>query len=113
MTSAHSGISSDLRSDVQDILGDAVQWKLPRDQWPLVEALVERLRLALQAGNAAEVEKLVTDLELAAPLRIQPIGGPPTEPAPDRLRHVAKDIVHDLDEGLEAPEADEDHGAGR
>lgn len=113
MTSAHGGISDDLRSDVQDILGDAVQWKLPQNQWPLVEALVERLHVALRTGDAAEAEKLVTDLELAAPLRIQPIGGPPTQPAPDRLKHVAKDIVHDLDDGVDTQNPDEDHGAGR
>jgi len=112
MTNAR-GISDDLRSDVRDIISDAVQWKMPEDQWPPVVALVERLFQALRAGDAAEIEKAVTDLELAAPLRIKPIGGPPTEPAPERLKRVAKDIVHDLDDELAAPDLDGDHGTGR
>jgi hypothetical protein len=110
MSSAPGNLSDDLRSDVRDIVSDAVQWQLPQERWPAVEDLIAQLREALRTGDAKRVEELLTELELAAPLRIKPIGGPQTESAPERLKHVANDLIHDLGDGLDT-DANEDDGA--
>jgi hypothetical protein len=94
-------LPDDLRSDVYDIVSDAVQWRLPGEDWPKIEALVDALYQSLRSGDPAAVKSAVIELELAAPLRITPIGGPPTDPASARLRRVAETIVHDLGEGLD------------
>ena len=90
----------DLRSDVLDIISDAVQWRLPEERWADVEELVQALHEALRIGEPDEVETALAKLELAAPLRITPISGDPTRPATHRLRNLAKQVVHDLGEGL-------------
>jgi hypothetical protein len=94
-------IPDDLRSDVLDIMSDAMQWRLPEARWAGVENQVQALDVALQAGDLAALEAALGDLELAAPLRITPIGGEPTVPVPPRLRNLARDVVHNLGEGLE------------
>jgi hypothetical protein len=108
-------LQDDLQSDVHDIVADAVQWHLAEADWPKVETLVEELHRVLRAGDTAAVESALVELELAAPLRITPVGGPPTNPAPTRLWHVAAEIVHDLGAGLDlsgpGDETDQD-GAG-
>lgn len=101
-------LPDDLRSDVLDILSDAVQWRLPEVRWPGVEKLVQALHEALRAGDVAAVEARLGDLEFAAPLRITPIGGEPAGPATRRLRNLAAQVVHDLGEG---PEPDDDEPA--
>jgi hypothetical protein len=93
-------LPDDLRSDVLDILSDAVQWRLPEVRWAGVEKLVQALHEALRAGDVAAVEAKLGDLELAAPLRITPIGGEPAGPATRRLRNLAEQVVRDLGEGL-------------
>lgn len=94
-------LPDDLRSDAHDIVTDAVQWRLAAADWPHIEALLTDLYQALLTGDPATVESALVELELAAPLRITPIGGPPTDPPPARLRRVAELIVHDLGEGLD------------
>jgi hypothetical protein len=108
--SAPGNLSDDLRSDVRDIVQDAVQWQLPKEQWLAVEDIVIKLHHAWRNGDPKQVEEQLTALELIAPLRITPIGGPPTESAPQRLKKVVEDVVHDLNEGLDDPELDGDHG---
>jgi hypothetical protein len=88
-------LPDDLRSDIHDVVADAVQWRLAEGAWPKVEALIDELYRALRTGDQVAVESAVVELELAAPLRI------PTNPAPTRLRHVAAEIVHDLGAGLD------------
>jgi CATRA-associated small protein len=95
-------LPDDLRSDVLDIISDTVQWRLPEARWAEIEELVKALHEALHAGDLQAVEQALGALELAAPLRITPIGGEPTRPAPLRLRNLAQQVVHDLGEGLES-----------
>ncbi|MFI5590008.1 CATRA system-associated protein [Amycolatopsis sp. NPDC051758] len=90
----------DLRSDVLDILSDAVQWRLPAARWEGVEKLVQALHYAIKQGDSAKLEEILGDLELAAPLRITPIGGEQTTPATSKLRNIAAGVVHDLGQGI-------------
>lgn len=103
----------ELKSDVADIVSDAVRWRLTDARWAQVEQLLGALHMALQSGDLQTVEAAVIDLELAAPLRIIPIGVNPPGPPTPQLRRLAMQIVHDLGEDFwpdEAPEAPgEDH----
>lgn len=97
---AARAISDDLRSDVLDIVSDAIQWRLPEARWAGIEDQVQAVHDALQADDLVALEVSLGDLELSAPLRITPIGGVPTVPATPRLRNLAERVVHDLGEGL-------------
>jgi hypothetical protein len=103
-------LSNDLKSDVVDIVSDALRWRLTEGRWRQVEQLVGAMRMALQAGDPQAVEAAVIDLELAAPLRIIPIGTTPVGPPAPRLRRLAMQIVHDLGEGLWPDEPQEGPG---
>jgi hypothetical protein len=105
-------LPDDLRSDVLDIVSDAVQWRLPEARWAEIEELVQALHEALQTSDLQAVGQALGALELAAPLRITPIGGEPTRPAPLRLRNLAQQVVHDLGEGLE-PDSGHELGDGQ
>lgn len=91
---------ADLRSDVLDILSDTVQWRLPAARWEGVEKLVQALHDAARQGDLAKLEATLGDLELAAPLRITPIGGEQTVQATSKLRNLADRVVHDLGQGI-------------
>jgi hypothetical protein len=93
-------VPEDLRSDVVDILSDAVQWRLPAARWDGVEKLVQALHDAVKAGDPEKLEAALGDLELAAPLRITPIGGEQTTQATSKVRNLAGRVVHDLGEGI-------------
>jgi hypothetical protein len=90
----------DLRSDVLDILSDAVQWRLPAARWEGVEKLVQGLHDAVKEGDLEKLEATLGDLELAAPLRITPIGGEQTTQATSKLRNIADRVVYDLGHGI-------------
>jgi CATRA-associated small protein len=90
----------DLKSDVVDIVSDALRWRLTDARWAQVEQLLDALRMALQSGDPHTVEAAVIDLELVAPLRIIPIGVNPIGPPAPQLRRLAIQIVHDLGEDL-------------
>jgi hypothetical protein len=95
-----SAVPDDLRSDALDILSDALQWRLPAARWESVEKVAQALRDAVRAGDLEELEAALGDLELAAPLRITPLGGEETTPATPGLRNIARDVVHDLGQGI-------------
>lgn len=93
-------VPEDLRSDVLDLLSDAVQWRLPAARWEGVEELVQALHDALSEGDLAKLEAALGDLELAAPLRITPIGGEQTTQAPPPVRNGIIRVVYDLGQGI-------------
>lgn len=93
-------VPEDLRSDVLDILSDTVRWRLPAARWEGVEKLVQALYDAVREGDLEKLEATLGDLELAAPLRITPIGGEQTTQATSKLRNIADRVVHDLGQGI-------------
>jgi hypothetical protein len=93
-------VPEDLRSDVLDILSDAVQWRLPAARWEGVEKLVQALHDAVREGDLEKLEVTLGDLELAAPLRITPIGGERPTQATSKLRNIADRVVYDLGQGI-------------
>ena len=90
----------DLRSDVHDIMSDAVRWRLPHERWAAIEDQTARVLEALRTDDLVALRAALGELEVAAPLRITPIGGEPTFPATSRLRGLATQVVHDLGEGI-------------
>lgn len=95
-----SAVPIDLRSDVLDILSDALQWRLPAARWESVEALAQVLHDAVRTGDLEKLEVALGDLELAAPLRVTPLGGEETIPATTRLRNIIRGVVHNLGQGI-------------
>ncbi|MDX3191246.1 hypothetical protein PV458_22790 [Streptomyces sp. MN03-5084-2B] len=93
-------VPEDLRSDVLDILSDTVQWRLPAARWEGVEKLVQALHDAVREGDLEKLEATLGDLEMAAPLRITPMGGEQTTQATSKLRNLADRVVHDLGQGI-------------
>lgn len=98
-TPGPGALPSSLRSDVLDVVSDALQWRLTEARWKEVEQLLNALHEALQAGDPEAVDAVTADLELASPLRIIPIGTPPLEPPGPQLRSIVVRIVHHLGEG--------------
>jgi hypothetical protein len=95
-----STLPDDLRSDVLDIVSDAVQWRLPETRWSEVEHLMCALYQAMRGGRVHDIEQSVVALELTAPLRMTPIGGDARVGATRQVRDIADKVVHGLGEGL-------------
>lgn len=60
--------------DALDVLGDLPEWRLPAPRWEQVDAILGRMRLAFEAGNAEELRAATADLELHGPVRANRIG---------------------------------------
>ncbi|MFF5140585.1 CATRA system-associated protein [Streptomyces sp. NPDC013157] len=89
-------IDDETRTDVLEILGDLLEWRLPPHRWDRVQALVDALAEALAAGDGDGVRDVTAELELSGPVRITRIGADPVLPAPPHTRDQANHLVHSL-----------------
>ncbi|MFM9700228.1 CATRA system-associated protein [Streptomyces europaeiscabiei] len=116
-------IDDETRTDVLDVLGDLLEWRLSPQRWDRVQALVDALADALTAGDGDGVRDVTAELELSGPVRITRIGADPVIPAPLHTRDQANHLVHALSgptpqdaasgAGTIAPGGGDDHGPGQ
>ncbi|UXY27239.1 CATRA system-associated protein [Streptomyces sp. HUAS TT20] len=89
-------IDDETRTDVLEVLGDLLEWRLSPQRWDRVQALVDELAEALAAGDGDGVRDVTSELELSGPVRITRIGADPVIPAPPHTRDQANHLVHSL-----------------
>ncbi|MFD3589818.1 CATRA system-associated protein [Streptomyces sp. NPDC058683] len=89
-------IDDETRTDVVEVLGDLLEWKLSPQRWDRVQALVDALADAVAAGDGDGVRDVTAELELSGPVRISRVGSDPVIPAPSHTRDVANHLVHSL-----------------
>jgi hypothetical protein len=105
-------------ADLRDVLRDIPEWHLAAADWPKVRAALRAASLAVGAGDAAQLQELVADLELLSPLRMQ--ARPGQRPLPTSAPEEVNVLVHEIELELGAPadqsepgEAEESDGGRR
>jgi len=91
----HSGDITAIESEALDALSDAAAWQLAEARWQAIERILVAMDAALASGDVDALAAATADLELAGPLRIIPIGPPPTGPPP-AVRDLLNKLVHSL-----------------
>ncbi|MBO3747407.1 hypothetical protein J5X84_15120 [Streptosporangiaceae bacterium NEAU-GS5] len=92
-----------LRDEAVATLRQATAWRLPPARWDKAAAILEALSIALGAGDAAEFQSAIIELELAGPTRITRIGAAPEdlEPIPPPMHERLNHLIHQLTDGGE------------
>jgi hypothetical protein len=105
-------------ADLRDLLRDIPEWRLAPENWPKVRAALRAASSAAGAGDAAQLQELVADLELLSPLRMQTRPG--ERPLPTSAPEEVNVLVHEIELELDAPadqsppgEAEESDGGRR
>jgi hypothetical protein len=87
-------------ADLRDLLRDIPEWRLAPEDWPKVQAALRAASSAAGAGDAAQLQELVADLELLSPLRMQ--ARPGTRPLPTSVPEEVNLLVHEIELELDA-----------
>jgi len=87
-------------ADLRDLLPDIPKWRLAAEDWAKVHAVLRVANAAAGAGNTAQLPKLVADLELLSPLRMQ--AWPGSKPLPTSAPEEVSVLVHVIELKLDA-----------
>ncbi len=89
------GNAAEIQAEALDVLSDALQWQLAKARWQVIELILNAMEAALETGDVEALAVATADLEMAGPLRILPIGPPPTGPTP-KARDLLNKMVYSL-----------------
>jgi hypothetical protein len=82
-------------ADLRDLLRDIPEWRLAPEDWPKVRAALRAASSAASAGDAAQLQELVADLELLSPLRM--LARPGERPLPTSAPEEVNVLVHEIE----------------
>lgn len=82
----------------EQVLTDAVVWRLRQESWDVVGQNLTAMELALSAGNPAALRLAVANLEMAGPHRIGGLEDWSMLPLSEEFRERVDELIHTLGE---------------
>lgn len=64
-----------VRGAALEVLSDVLEWLMPPARWDRIAERIAAMERAVAADDLAALDDAVMELELAAPVRITPVGG--------------------------------------
>jgi hypothetical protein len=102
--------NGEVRRAALEVLSDVLEWLMPLTRWDQVAERVAAMERAVAADDLAALDDAVMELELAAPVRITPVGGgcpekvPVTKDVRERVNRLQHTLVDNPREALDDEE---------
>jgi hypothetical protein len=87
--------SREIRAEALEVLAEMLEWRLTDARWLAVEQIISTMSAAAEKGDVDAFAAAASDLELAAPFRINPIGAA-AGPSRQTLQ-LRSQLVHSID----------------
>lgn len=101
---------AEVRAEARDVLSDALQWQLAETRWLAIQQILVAMEAALAGDDIDALAVATADLELAGPLRLNPIG--PAVGPTGSTRDLLNKLVYSLGGAPADQRAGESQDAG-
>lgn len=85
-----------VRAAALNVVLGVLGWRLAATRWDAVGDTLDKMDAALTAHDKDALNDATTDLDVAGPSRIAPIGATPVVPPPAPVRDLLNRLVHEL-----------------